>query len=436
MKLLRVEFQSCLYLVYLFLACPSLAQVEVRADATQVESRIKALSKYGANPEGGVSRLAFSEADIQGREYIMTLMEDAGLEVNVDVAGNIVGKRKGNNSKLPSILFGSHIDSVPHGGNYDGDVGVIGSLECIELLNEAGIVTEHPLEVIVFSDEEGGLTGSQAMIGALKADDLQRISNSGKTIAQGIRDIGGNPESLGAAKRDPAEIKAFLELHIEQGAVLDNETLDIGVVTGIVSIEEWEITVKGMANHAGTTPMNLREDALLAASKLIVVINEITRATPGQQVATVGKIKVEPGAPNVIPGKAVLVMELRDLSREKIFSILDQVKQQSGTIEKETGTTISFQSQHLDILPAITDRRIQNMIAKSAEELGLNSKFMPSGAGHDAQEMAAITPTGMIFVPSKKGISHSPFEYTSPQDMANGADVLFHTILRIDQTGN
>lgn len=436
MKLLGSLFQSWMYLVCLFLACPCQAQVEVRADATRMESRIMALSKYGANPEGGVSRLAFTEADIQGREYIMTLMRDAGLEVSVDAAGNILGKRKGNNSKLPSILFGSHIDSVPHGGNYDGDVGVIGSLECIELLNEAGIVTEHPLEVVVFSDEEGGLTGSQAMAGTLQADDLQRISNSGKTIAQGIRDIGGNPEALERAQREPAGIKAYLELHIEQGAVLDKERMDIGVVTGIVGIEEWEVTVTGMANHAGTTPMNLRKDALLAASKLIVAIHETARDTPGQQVATVGEIKVEPGASNVIPGKAVFMLEVRDLSREKIFSILDQIKRQSMAIETETRTAISFESQHLDILPAIMDRRIQDMIAKSAEDLGLKAKFMPSGAGHDAQDMAAIAPTGMIFVPSKDGISHSPSEYTSPQDMANGADVLFHTILRIDQARN
>jgi len=242
-------------------------------------------------------------------------MEKEGLKVHVDAAGNMIGHREGRNPELPVILFGSHIDSVPHGGNYDGDVGVLGALECIELLNQQNFVTAHPLEVIVFSDEEGGLTGSHAVIGELTQEALQLKSHSGKTIGEGIRFIGGNPGNLQSAKRNPSEILAYLELHIEQGGILEAEKIDIGVVEGIVGINLWNVSVLGLANHAGTTAMDQRKDALLAAAKLVDSINHIARSIPGRQVATVGTIQAEPGAPNVIPGKVVMSLEIRDLEK-------------------------------------------------------------------------------------------------------------------------
>ena len=236
-----------------------------RADPKRIEQRIKELSKYGANREGGVSRVAFSDADIEGRKYIRSLMEKAGLKVRVDAAGNIIGHKEGRNPKLPVILFGSHIDSVPHGGNYDGALGVLGALECIEILNEQHFLAAHPLEVIAFSDEEGGLTGSHAAVGELSQEALQIKSHSGKTIGEGIRFIGGDPDNLQSAKRNPSEILAYLELHIEQGGILEAEKINIGVVEGIVGINVWDVIVLGFANHAGTTPMDQRKDALLAA---------------------------------------------------------------------------------------------------------------------------------------------------------------------------
>lgn len=409
-----------------------IAQNQVKASAQRLEARIKALSQYGANPEGGVSRVAYSEADIAGRAYVMQLMRDAGLEVRIDAAGNIIGKRKGKNNNLPSIAFGSHIDSVPGGGNYDGDVGSLGAIECIELMNENKIVTEHPLEVFIFQNEEGGLVGSEAISGILTDEELSLISSSGKTLRQGMIDIGGDPNRFREAARKKGDFKAFLELHIEQGGFLDAEGINIGVVEGIVGIKQWMVTFQGKANHAGTTPMDKRQDAMLAAARFVVETNRIARSIPGRQVATNGKIKAEPGAPNVIPGKVEMTLEIRDLNFEKMLSVFEMIKAAAVTIENETGVSIRYENLNEDI-PAVTDKRIQDMIAAAAKELNLSYKYMPSGAGHDTQDMARIAPTGMVFVPSKDGISHSPKEYTSPEDMANGASVLLQTILKLDK---
>jgi len=414
------------------LCSPSFAQNSIKASAERMEERIKALSQFGANPEGGVSRVAYSDADIAGRKYVMGLMKNAGLEVSIDAAGNIIGKRKGKNNNLPSIAFGSHIDSVPGGGNYDGDVGSLGAIECIELMKENNIVTDHPLEVFIFQNEEGGLVGSEAISGILTEEELSLVSSSGKTLRQGMIDIGGDPTRYHEAARNKGDFKAFLELHIEQGGFLDQEGINIGVVEGIVGIKQWMVTFTGKANHAGTTPMDQRQDAMLAAAKFVVETNRIARAIEGRQVATNGKINALPGAPNVIPGKVEMTLEIRDLDFQKMLSVFEQIEATAKTIEKETGVSISYSDLNEDI-PAITDKRIQDIIATSAKELGLSHKFMPSGAGHDTQDMARITPTGMIFVPSKDGISHSPKEFTSAQDMANGASVLLQTILRLDK---
>src|SRR5438876_6258565 len=406
-----------------------------RADANRMEKRIKDLSKFGANPEGGVSRVAFSDADREGRKYIKGLMEKAGLKVRVDAAGNIIGRREGRDPKLPVILFGSHIDSVPHGGNYDGDVGVLGALECIEILNQQNFLTTHPLEVIVFSDEEGGLTGSRAVVGELSQEALQLKSHSGKTIGEGIRFIGGDPDNLQSAKRNPSEILAYLELHIEQGGILEAEKINIGVVEGIVGINVWNVTVVGFANHARTTPMNQRKDALLAAARFVDSVNYIARSIRGRQVATVGTIEAQPGAPNVIPGKVVMSLEIRDLEKSKIDLVFEKVKESAEKIAADTGTTIYFAALDVTAVPALRDQRLRKLIQEAATGLGLTTKLMPSGAGHDAQDLARIVPIGMIFVPSVGGISHSPKEFTTPPDVANGASVLMQAILEVDEKG-
>jgi len=405
---------------------------EISADPDRMERRILALGQFGVNREGGVSRVAFSDADIAGREYIKDLMRDAGLNVRVDTAGNIIGRREGSEEELAPIMFGSHIDSVPGGGNYDGDVGVIGAIEVAQMLHERGMVTRHPIEVVSFTDEEGGLTGSRAVTGGLNDSALSVVTHSGMTIRDGIRHVGGDPNRLDLALRKPGEITAFIELHIEQGAILDETGVDIGVVEGIVGIRWWDVTIEGFANHAGTTPMNKRWDAMVTAAELTLAINRIATNMPGRQVATVGKIQAFPGAPNVIPGEVVMSLEIRDLESTRIQQVFDLIEAEAGRIGDARFTPIRFHEIDVASPPAPTDEQMRRVISAAAEDLGMSFSLMPSGAGHDAQDMATITPTGMIFVPSKGGISHSPKEFTSAEDMANGASVLFRTVLAID----
>lgn len=405
---------------------------QISADPERMEQRIQALGQFGTNRDGGVSRVAFSDADIAGREYIKDLMRDAGLNVRVDTAGNIIGRREGSEEGLAPIMFGSHIDSVPGGGNYDGDVGVIGAIEVAQMLRERGIVTRHPIEVVSFTDEEGGLTGSRAMTGTLGDGTLDVMSHSGMTIRDGIRHIGGDPNRLDLAVRKPGEIAAFIELHIEQGGILDETGVNIGVVEGIVGIRWWDVTIEGFANHAGTTPMDKRWDAMVTAAELTLAINRIATDLPGRQVATVGRIQAFPGAPNVIPGEVVMSLEIRDLDAVKIQQVFDLIEAEAGRIADVRFTPIRFHELDVASPPAPTDEQMRRIISASADDLGMSFRLMPSGAGHDAQDIASIAPTGMIFVPSKDGISHSPKEFTSADDMANGASVLFRTVVAID----
>ena len=377
--------------------------------------------------------MAFSEADLAGRDYVMSLMREAGLEVRLDAAGNIIGRRAGTDPALPVIMTGSHIDSVPQGGNFDGDVGVIGAIEVAELLREHGIATRHPFEFVVFTDEEGGVVGSQAMAGRVDPGMLEVVSHSGLTVRDGIRTVGGDPARLAEAHRAPGALAAFVELHIEQGAVLDEAGIDIGVVEGIVGIRWWDVTVEGTANHAGTTPMNRRRDALLAASELALAVNRVASTMPGTQVATVGRIRAEPGAPNVIPGRVVMSLEIRDLAAEKMQAVFRAVETEASRIADAHKTTISFNEIDVAVTPALTDERLRTVIETAAGSLGLSHRRLPSGAGHDAQDMAHVAPMAMIFVPSVGGISHAPQEYTAPADVANGVDVLLRTLLAIDR---
>ena len=408
---------------------------QISANSDRLKKRIKQIAQFGINEKGETTRVAFSKADLEARKFFISLMQKAGLDIHVDFAGNIIGRRKGKNNSLKPIMFGSHLDTVPNGGNYDGIVGSVGALEVIELLNENKITTNHPLELIVFSDEEGGLTGSRALVGKLGSNALKVKTHSGKTIAEGIKFIGGDPTRLSEVKRKKGDIKAFLELHIEQGAILDSEKLQIGIVEGIVGIEWWDVIITGVANHAGTTPMNMRRDTVLAGAKFALAVNEIVNSYKGNQVATVGRFNAKPGAPNVIPGRADLSLEIRDLSKDMIWKVFRDIEKRAKLIAKETNTSIKFEYIDVAAIPALTDDRIKNFIENATKKLNFSYKRMASGAGHDAQDMAQIAPTGMIFVPSKRGISHSPKEFTSAQDMANGANVLLLTILAIDKSG-
>lgn len=409
------------------------ADSNLKVNGKRIESRIHELAKFGRDENNHGYRVAYTQGDVEGRAWFIDLMKNARLDVSIDAGGNIIGKRKGNNPSLKPIAFGSHIDMVPDGGNYDGTLGCISALEVIEVLNENKRVTDHPLEVIVFANEEGGLIGSKALVGRLTEEGLKQISQSGLTMAEGIKAIGGGPDRIQNFVRKKGDIHAFVELHIEQGGILERENLQIGVVEGIVGIVDWEVTVEGVANHAGTTPMNLRQDALLASSKLVIAVNEVINSVAGKQVGTVGKIAVFPGAYNVVPGKVTLGLEIRDLSADKIEMLFGEIEKRAVTIAEDSRTTIGFIRQASASKPALTDKRLQQKIDESARALGLQTKFMQSGAGHDSQQMASIAPVGMIFVPSVGGISHSPKEFTKPEDMTNGANVLLHTILSLDK---
>ncbi len=405
---------------------------ELRINGTRLIEHINALAEFGKNPQGGVSRLAYSEADRLGREYVMGLMRAARLDIRIDAAGNMIGRRAGSDNTLKPILFGSHIDSVPEGGNYDGVVGSLGAIEVAQTLAENDLITRHPIEVVIFQNEEGGLIGSRAMDGELTEKELDLVSRSGKSIREGIKFIGGDPTKLLTVKREKGSIAAYLELHIEQGGLLEAEKIDIGVVEGIVGINWWDVTIEGFANHAGTTPMNNRQDALLAAAKFIEAVNRIVTSIPGRQVGTVGRIQALPGAPNVIPGKVILSLELRDLDAAKIQMLYQKIRAEAGQIAQASKVSFDFKEININI-PAPTDARIRALIDQSAKELGLTIKRMPSGAGHDAQDMARLAPVGMIFIPSVGGISHSPKEFSRPQDIANGANVLLHALLKLDR---
>ncbi len=405
-----------------------------RVNGKRLNDHIRALSRFGKNPQGGVSRMGYSDADRDAREYVMDLMRSAKLEVRIDAAGNIIGRRAGKEMSLAPLMMGSHIDSVPQGGNYDGDVGSLGAIEVAQSLTEHDLDLRHPLEVIIFQYEEGGLTGSRAIIGELSKENLDVVSTSGKTVREGIKFIGGDPARLQTVRRKRGDIAAYLELHIEQGGVLDREKIDIGVVQGIVGIRDWDVTIQGFANHAGTTPMDQRKDALLAAATFILAVNRIVVEKPGKQVGTVGRIEASPGAPNVVPGHVLLSLELRDLDAATIESLFQSIRTEARRIGKETGTEFSFNEYNTN-KPSPTDTDIRRMIAESATELGLSSKEMPSGAGHDAQSIGRIAPIGMIFVPSVRGISHSPKEFSRPRDIENGANVLLQTLLKLDLQG-
>lgn len=408
------------------------AQKPPEVNASRLSKSLEKLAEYGRDANGAPNRVAYSDGDLEAHAYVQGLMKSAGLKTAIDPAGNIIGRRAGKNTTLKPIALGSHIDMVPYGGNFDGCVGSMAAIEVARTLEEKNIQLEHPLEVIIFTDEEGGLTGSRAMAGALKKQALEVVNSTGYSIGAGIERLGGDTTRLAEAIRPRGSLAAFLELHIEQGGILDREGLDIGVVEGIVGIRWWDVTVTGMANHAGTTPMAMRQDALLAGARLIQAVNEEALKLKGSQVATVGRIKASPGAPNVIPGQVVLSLEIRDLSDAVIDTLFENISKRVREIAEASGTSIEFKALDTTGKPALTAPFIQNEIRKAASALGLSHQQMQSGAGHDAQDMALICPVGMIFIPSKGGISHSPEEYSSPEDIANGANTLLNTLLQLD----
>jgi N-carbamoyl-L-amino-acid hydrolase len=406
----------------------------IRIDAVRLQKSLEDLSTHGRPTSGafadGVSRVAYSDADVAGRAFAMDLMRAAGLEPRIDTAGNIFGRRAGSQPARARILFGSHIDTVPHGGNFDGNVGSMAAIEVMRTLSDRGMTTRHPLEMAIWSNEEGALAGSGIAAGMLGGEQLDRVFG-GVRMRDGLIRIGGDPNRIDESRFAPGSFACYLELHIEQGGVLDTAGVPIGVVEGIVSIDDYDVEIKGIANHAGTTPMPERHNALLAAAQMIELVQEVVTREPGRQVGTVGQLDVVPNARNVVPGRVRHTIELRDLSAEKIARLGQEIERSAQAIALRTSTEIVMRKVSHDP-PALAAPELQAQIETAAKRLGLQTLRLPSGAGHDAQMMAQLGPIGMIFVPSVGGASHTPKELTRWEDCANGANVLLHTILQID----
>ena len=441
MLITRRELLSNVVAVFASAALPDLSfaqarNSDLRINADRLRQSLEELSVFGRPAAGtfsdGVSRVAFTDADVAGRDYAMELMRAFGMEPRIDPAGNIFGLRPGSDQNLEPILFGSHIDSVPSGGNFDGDLGSMSAIEVMHTLKEHGVTTRHPLQMVIWTDEENTFAGSGSAAGVLQPSDLTRLRN-GISLADGLRKLGGDPTRLAEARLSPGAFYCYLELHIEQGGILYKANVPIGVVEGIVSIDEYDVEIHGFANHAGTTPMADRHNALLAAARLIEAVQNVVTREPGRQVGTVGRLQVFPNAPNVVPGLVKHSIELRDLSAEKIARLGDEIQKLAKEIAAETGTEIILQkTEHAP--PAVANPEIQAKIEAASAELGLKTMRLPSGAGHDAQMIAKIGPIGMIFVPSINGISHSPKELTRWEDCTNGANILLQTILLIDRS--
>jgi len=403
----------------------------LRTNGSRLNQTLDDLAQIGRLSNGGVRRLAFTEEDRQGRELVRRWMQQAGLTVRIDAAGNLIGRLPGR-YPAPALATGSHIDTVPSGGRFDGHLGVLAGIEVARTLQEQQITLNHPYEVIVFTDEEDTMIGSRAMAGTADPDPAAYRRKDGRPIDACVQSLGGDWGRLASARRDRRDLRAFVELHVEQGSVLERAQCQIGVVQGVVGMQRYQIRIQGQANHAGTTPMDQRQDALVAAAQIVLAVNQLATDPPGARVATVGALQVWPNAANIVPGEVVASLDVRDLDQAAIDGLVTQLRQRIDAIAAATHTTIALLPQ-LNVAPSPAAEVIQTTIAQVCTDLGLSHQAMPSRAGHDALELGRCTDMGMIFVPSQGGISHDETEYTTPAQCEQGANVLLETLLRLDR---
>ena len=382
----------------------------------------------------GINRLAFTDADWAGRQYIVGRMIDAGLTVEADGFGNVIGYKAGKNPDLPVVMVGSHTDSVPNGGNYDGVVGVLSAIEAVRSMTEDNVEHDHTIAVVDFMCEEssrfGAATlGSKAMRGELTLDDLHRlVDKKGISIYEALQSRNLNPDGIETMEYT-RPVKAFIEIHIEQGKVLEHEQKKIGIVTGIAAPERFYVTIRGNADHSGATPMKLRHDALCGASKIILGIEEIASMQEEPPVVgTVGVIEVIPGAMNVIPGAVKLGVDIRSISKVARDSVVTLIKEFIDVICEKRGLSYTIEPIAQDH-PVTMHPAMIREIEGAVKAVDVEYMTMPSGAGHDAMHWADVVPTGMIFIPCREGISHNPAEFADMADIITGAKVL-DTVLR------
>jgi N-carbamoyl-L-amino-acid hydrolase len=406
---------------------------QLRISEARLMARLNELAVIGATADGSCCRLALTDDDKAGRDLVVRWMRELGLEVRIDPIGNIFGLRRGTEEVEP-VMTGSHIDTVRTGGRYDGCLGVLGGLEVVQVLNDAGITTRRPLVVGVFTDEEGArfhpdMAGSLAYVGGLPLQQLyDTVGIDGKIFRDELQRIG----YLGDSPVPLYRPHAFVELHIEQGPVLDIEGITIGAVENLQGISWQEVAITGQSNHAGTTPMRMRHDAGFCAAAIGHFIRHLARDMGGAQVATMGSVTLHPGLINVIAARAKVTVDLRNTDEALLRQAERRFAEFLEQLARDEGVTIETRSL-ARFEPVIFDKRVADLVARTAKKLGHACRPMTSGAGHDAQMMARMCPTAMIFVPSIKGISHNPAEHTEPAHLAAGADVLLHTLLELAQ---
>jgi allantoate deiminase len=402
----------------------------------RLAERLSAVSQIGRTPEGGSQRLGYSRQETAAKELVCEWMRAAGLTVRTDAAGNRFGRLEGTNSSLPAVLCGSHLDTVPNGGHFDGVLGVLVALEAVEMWKATGFVPERPYEIAIFSEEEGsrfnvGLVGSSALTGALPEDGFRSLTDhKGRPFSSAIAEAGLVLERFGEAKRDLSEIAAFVEVHIEQGLVLETNHLPIGIVTGICGLVSLDISLKGQAGHAGATPMTYRHDALVAASIIVVAISELPKRFSETAVATVGQLNVFPNGSNVIPGEVRLSVDIRDVDGASLKQLVAAIIETAGRLADENRVELTCRKT-LDLAPVPSDAGLRAKQAAAMREINLPAFELPSGAGHDAMLLGAHVPMAMFFVRSKDGISHNPREYSSLDDCAVAARALSRFLMKL-----
>lgn len=406
----------------------------LQVNVERLQRDIEALSAIGRKEDHGLYRMAFTDADMQGRRWFAERIAEAELDLYVDGAANMHARLNWD-GKRPSVMTGSHLDTVPGAGHLDGALGVLVGLECLRSLKEQGVALQYPLEAVAFSDEEGrfgGMVGSQAICGMLTperihtARDLKDVTLTEAMAAQGL-----NAMDALRAQRSPDSIHAFVELHIEQGPVLDQQGAKIGVVEGIVGLFKWNVRLIGLANHAGTTPMDMRRDAFQGLAELSGQIPRILEEDGGtRSVATIGRVELFPGAANVVPGKAEFSLEVRDIDRATLDRLAAAFRRALSAIARRRDLMFEFEVLS-ELEPVKCDPLVMNAISESAHDLDVTQLQMPSGAAHDTQMMASLTRAGMIFVPSKEGRSHSPAEWTAWEDIEIGANVALNTLYKL-----
>jgi len=404
--------------------------VSVKINLARLKKNIEELAEFGALETGGICRESFSNTDLAAKRWLMEKIRNAGLMAVRDEAGNIWGRL---GSKKRSVLIGSHIDTVPEGGAFDGALGVLAGLECLETIRENELPCNHALEMVAFADEEGAFLnflGSRSMLGSLDADEISAAKNmNGFPLAKAMADAGLNHRRIVSARRDPSGIKAYLELHIEQGPSLESAKIPIGIVGAIVGIVSYWVTFSGEANHAGTTPMTMRRDALSGATEFYRRINAWIRSNPGG-VVTIGKMDVYPGAFNIVPGSVRLALEFRHSSATRLEKMESSFLEIGNTIAEEMGLVFTADRLSWDD-PVSLSNNIIGTIRQETDSLGYAYRLMDSGAGHDAQILAQKIKAGMIFVPSVGGKSHCPEEKSNWCDIEKGVQLLLNSTLKL-----